>query len=66
MKKILISSILFLMVISLFCECFAFDIGSKELVSLGECERLLTYKGRPIKTTYIVYNKDGVIKCTII
>lgn len=48
------------MVISLFCECFAFDIGSKELVSLGECERLLTYKGRPIKTTYIVYNKDGV------
>lgn len=48
------------MIINLFCQCFAFDIGSKELISLGECERLLTYKGVPIRTTYIVYNKDGV------
>ena len=60
MKKILISSLLFLTIINLFCQCFAFDIGTKELISLGECERLLTYKGNPIKTTYIVYNKDGI------
>ena len=51
MKKFLISSLLFFLIINLVCQCFAFDIGSKELVSLGECERLLTYKGRPIKTT---------------
>lgn len=60
MKKIFITSLLFMLLINSFCCCFAFDIGTKELISLGECERLLTYNGTPIKTTYIVYEKDGV------
>lgn len=30
------------------------------MISLGECERLITYKGTPIRTTYIVYEKDGM------
>lgn len=30
------------------------------MISLGECERLMTYKGTPIRTTYIVYEKDGM------
>ena len=60
MKKIVIASLLFFLIINSIYQCLAFDIGSKELISLGECEKLLTYKGTPIKTTYIVYNKDGV------
>lgn len=40
-------------------NCFAFDIGAKDLISLGECETLMTYKGTPIRTTYIAYEKDG-------
>lgn len=30
------------------------------MISLGECERLMTYKGTPIRTTYVVYEKDGM------
>lgn len=59
MKKILITTLLIITIISAFYNCFAFEIGTKDLISLGECEKLLTYNGVPIRTTYIVYEKDG-------
>ena len=60
MKKIIISSLILITIISTFSNCFAFDIGEKNLISLGACEKLMTYNGVPIRTTYIVYEKDGV------
>ena len=59
-KKIIIIIALILFATSGLMQSFAFNIGSKELVSLGECERLLTCNGIPVKTTYIVYEKDGI------
>ena len=58
-RKIIISILLMIILISGFNNAFAFEIGAKELISLGECERLMTYNGVPIRTTYIVYEKDG-------
>lgn len=60
-RKIIVISILFLTLISTFYSTFAFEIGEKSLVSLGECERYLTYNGNPVKTTYIALEKDGVM-----
>ncbi len=60
MKKITITLLLFLIIINSLSYCFAFDIGTKDLISLGECERLLTHDGIPVKTTYVVYQKDGI------
>ena len=60
-QKILIVTLLFFTIISTFYNCFAFDIGEKNLVSLGECERYLTYNGNPVKTTYIALEKDGAL-----
>ncbi len=57
--KIFIITLLFLISISTFYNSFAFEIGEKSLVSLGECERYLTYNGNPVKTTYIALEKDG-------
>ena len=57
--KILMIMILFLTLMSTFYTSFAFEIGEKNLVSLGECERYLTYNGNPVKTTYIALEKDG-------
>lgn len=60
MKKIITITMLFIILVSTFCMSFAFEIGSREVYSKGECERLLTYNGMKIITTYVVYNKDGV------
>ena len=60
-QKILLTAILFIILISTVYSSFAFEIGEKSLVSLGECERYLTYNGNPVKTTYIAYEKDGVM-----
>ena len=59
-KKIFLIMILLFTLISTFYSSFAFEIGEANLISLGECERYLTYNGNPVKTTYIVYEKDGV------
>lgn len=59
-NKMIILTAIILFITSGFIQSFAFDIGSKELISLGECERLLTYNGIPVRTTYIVYEKDGI------
>lgn len=59
-RKIITSMLLIILLIGYTNQIFAFEIGAKQLISKGECERLLTYKGVPIKTTYIVFEKDGV------
>lgn len=59
MKKIIVFSLLFIMLASAFHNCFAFEIGPKELVSLGECEKLLRYKNQDKFVPYVVYRKDG-------
>lgn len=59
MRKILITTVLVVMIISAFYNCFAFDIGKKELISLGECELYLRYMGNDKRTNYVVYQKDG-------
>ena len=60
MRKIITVTMLVIMLISSFYSCFAFEIGNREVYSKGECERLLTYNGIKVITTYVVYNKDGV------
>lgn len=59
MRKILITILLVIIIISAFYNCYAFDIGTKELISLGECEVYLKYLGNEKKTPYVVYQKDG-------
>lgn len=60
-KKITVFSLLFIILASTFYNCLAFEIGEKELVSLGECEKLLRYKGEDKFVQYVVYKKDGKI-----
>lgn len=59
MKKFLITILLLIIIISTVYSCYAFEIGTKELVSLGECEVYLRYLGNDKKTPYVVYQKDG-------
>lgn len=59
MKKIIISSIILVTLISMFSNCFAFEVGRKDLVSLGSCEIYLEHEGTPKHTDYVVYKKDG-------
>ena len=55
MRKIIISLILAITLISFISTCFAFEVGQIEVYSKGECPRLLTYKGTPIRTTYVAF-----------
>lgn len=59
MKKIIISTIILITLISAFSNCFAFEVGRKDLVSLGLCEVYLEQEGHPKYTHYVVYRKDG-------
>lgn len=59
MKKIITFSLLFIMLASAFYTCFAFEIGPKELISLGECEKLLKYQNIERTVQYVIYKKDG-------
>lgn len=59
MKKILVTILLLVIIISTVYSCYAFEIGTKEIVSLGECELYLRYLGNDKRTPYVVYQKDG-------
>ncbi len=59
MKKIIISSIILITLISAFSNCFAFEVGRKDLVSLGACEVYLKHEDSLKHTDYVVYKKDG-------
>ena len=60
MRKVISIVMLFIVLISTFNVSLAFEIADREVYSKGECERLLTYNGMKVITTYVVYNKDGV------
>lgn len=60
LRKIILNIVLTIIFISMVIPCFAFEISDNEMYSKGECERLLTYNGMKVITTYIVYNKNGV------
>ena len=60
MRKVISIVMSFIILISTFNVSFAFEIADREVYSKGECERLLTYNGMKVITTYVVYNKGGV------
>lgn len=61
MKK---SIIIFLVVFILLGTCMeslaVLEVGQRNVFPKAECEKLLTYKGTPIRTTYVAYIKDGI------
>lgn len=59
MKKIL-SIFLIIMLVSAYTKSFAvLEVGQRNVFPKADCERLLTYNGTPIRTTYVAYIKDG-------
>lgn len=62
MRRIIASTLLLIVLISTFYINYAnaFEIKDREVYSKGECERLLTYKGIKVITSYVVYNDNGV------
>lgn len=59
MRKIIVISLLIIIIAGIFYNCFAFEIGTKELVNLGTCEIFLKYQGKEKEVPFIVYKKDG-------
>lgn len=61
MKKIIILLMIILSVLSVCMQSFAaLEVGQMNVYPKADCEKLLTYNGVPIRTTYVVYNKNGV------
>ena len=62
MRRIIASTLLLIVLISTFYINYAnaFEIKDREVYSKGECERLLTYRGIKVITSYVVYNDNGV------
>ena len=61
MKKILISLMIILSILGISMQSFAaLEIGQMNVYPKADCEKLLTYNGVPIRTTYVAYNKNGV------
>ena len=60
LRRVVTSLLLIMVLVSSFYNVFAFSIGDNEIYSKGECERLLTYRGTKVITTFVVYNKNGV------
>ena len=59
-RKLIICMVVVLILLSNISQVFAFDIGQKQLLCKGVCETLLTYHGTPIKTSFILYEENGV------
>lgn len=60
MRKIIITTLLFLIIINIFSYCFAFDIGKTKIINLEDYENVLIYKGTPQRAAYMVYQNNGV------
>ena len=61
MKKTIIIFLVVFILIGACEECFAIlEVGQRNVFPKADCERLLTYNGTPIRTTYVAYIKDGV------
>lgn len=59
MRKIIVITLLLIIFASAFYNSFAFEIGTKDLVSLGQCEVYLKQGDGDKHTAYVVYRKDG-------
>ena len=59
-KKILLSFLLAIVLIGNLSQTYAFSIGQKQIVCKGVCETLMTYRGVPIKTSFVLYEENGV------
>lgn len=61
MKKTIISILIIIITINFGVESLAvLEVGQRNVFPKAECERLLTFNGVPIRTTYVAYIKDGV------
>lgn len=59
MKKIIIFSLILISIISAYYNCFAFEIGKKDIVSIGSCETYFKYRGKENHVEYVVYQNNG-------
>ena len=61
MRKLIIILLVVFMLLGNCIESLAvLEVGQRNVFPKAECEKLLTYKGTPIRTTYVAYIKDGV------
>ncbi len=59
-NKLIVCILLVVMLIGNINNVFAFEIGAKQIVCKGVCETLLTFHGTPIKTSFVLYEENGV------
>lgn len=60
MKRILLTTLLFIIFINCITYCFAFEIGEKQIKNTIESyESLLKYNNSPITTIYRIYQNEG-------
>lgn len=59
-KTITIFFVVFILLGNCLQSLAVLEVGQRNVFPKAECEKLLTYKGVPIRTTYVAYIKDGV------
>jgi len=59
MRKIVILSLILILILSAFYNCCAFEIGKKDIVSIGTCETYFKYKGKPNHVEFVIYENNG-------
>ena len=60
MKKILISLMIIFNILGVCVQSYAvLDVGQMNVFPKADCEKLLTYNGVPIRTTYVAFYRDG-------
>ena len=61
MKKLIILFLTIIMIMGGIVDSFAvLEVGQRNVFPKADCEKLLTYRGTPIRTTYVAYIKDGI------
>lgn len=61
LKKVLILVLIVVVTFGFGARSFAvLEVGQRNVFPKADCERLLTFNGTPIRTTYVAYIKDGV------
>lgn len=59
-RLLAITTLLILNILGLINSVYASNISSANLYSMGDCGKLLTYKGSVVKVSYVEYNSNGV------
>ena len=61
MKKIMISLMIILNIIGMCMQSYAvLEVGQMNVFPKADCEKLLTYNGVPIRTTYVAFYRNGI------